>query len=92
VFYGEIEYSFWAKIARLFFQPPYLYCRITYENGTEKSFRVIKPILKGGILVNKKVNSHTELGNYYASQGDLNENVSSLEFYSKFNSGFVSDK
>jgi hypothetical protein len=90
VFYGEIDYSFWAKLARLFFQPPYLYCRVTYENGTEKSFRVIKPILKGGILVNKKVNSHKELGNYYASKGDLNENVISLEFYSKFNSGFVS--
>ncbi len=32
-FSAKINYSLKGKLARLFFQPPYLYCLVTYENG-----------------------------------------------------------
>lgn len=87
-FYGQINYSFWGKLLRFVFQPPYLYCKVTYENGSTKSFRVVNQILKGGILINKKVTNHRELFDYYSSAGAKNQNVSSLEFYSQLAWGF----
>ncbi|MHA8051413.1 hypothetical protein V7S79_09875 [Aquirufa sp. ROCK-SH2] len=87
-FYGHIEYSFWGKLARLIFQPPYLFCKIGYEDGTYQSFRVVNQILEAGVLVNKKVTTFNELHQYYSSIGEKNKNVSSLEFYSKLDWGF----
>jgi hypothetical protein len=87
-FYGQINYSIWGKLLRFIFQPPYLYCKVNYENGSTQSFRMVNQILKGGILINKKVTNHRELFDYFSSSGAKNQNISSLEFYSNLEWGF----
>jgi hypothetical protein len=90
-FFGHIQYSIGGKLARLFFQPPYLYCKVTYQDGEVQNFRVVNQILEAGVVINKKVTTHQELYDFYSSKGTLNKNVSHIVFYSKFDWGFTSN-
>ncbi len=84
----NIEYSFLGKIIRLFFQPPYFYCNVTYKNGSKIRYRVIDKILKGGVLINKKVNTNADALAFFSNQNHKNLQVSSISFYTRFKWGF----
>lgn len=81
---ANLQYSLWGKLCRLFFQPPYMYCTVYYADGTLKDFRVVDKILKGGVLVNKRVLTQKELFTFYTSKGQKNINVVGLKFHSRF--------
>ena len=49
----NITYSFLGKIIRFLYQPPELKAIFTLCDGSTHSYRVIKPILEEGIIVNK---------------------------------------
>jgi hypothetical protein len=83
---ADVSYSSLGKLARLIFQPPYLYATVTYENKKKASFRIPPPILKGGILVNKKVTNQHEFALLHTSKN--NENIVSIRFWSKYEWGF----
>ncbi|WP_435357169.1 hypothetical protein [Emticicia sp. SJ17W-69] len=87
-FSANIAYSLKGKLARLIFQPPYLYCLVTYENGTQENFRVIDKILKGGIFINQKITTQAEASNFFLNKGVDNQRVIKIRFWTKFVSGF----
>lgn len=87
-FSAKINYSTKGKLARLFFQPPYLYCTVTYENGQQENFRVIDKILRGGIFINQKVTTQAEACNFFLNKGVDNQRVTKIRFWAKYTSGF----
>jgi hypothetical protein len=87
-FSTNIQYSLKGKLARLFFQPPYLYCTVTYQNGTQENFRVIDKILKGGVFINQKITTQAEASNFFLNKGVDNQKVTKIRFWSKYSSGF----
>jgi hypothetical protein len=91
IFSANVKYSFLGKLLRLFFQPPYLYCTITYENGRQESYRVIDKILKGGIFINPKVTNQGEAARFFLKKGVGNQKILKLKFWTKLNKGFIKD-
>ena len=87
-FSAKINYSAKGKLARLFFQPPYLYCSVTYENGLQENFRVIDKILRGGVFINQKVITQAEACNFFLNKGVDNQRVTKIRFWTKYTSGF----
>jgi hypothetical protein len=87
-FSAKINYSAKGKLARLFFQPPYLYCSVTYENGLQENFRVIDKILRGGVFINQKVTTQVEACNFFLNKGVDNQRVTKIRFWTKYTSGF----
>jgi hypothetical protein len=88
VFSANVEYSTKGKIARLFFQPPYLHCQVTYENGKQENFRVIDKILRGGIFISPKVTTQSEAAGFFLHGGKKNLKVSKIRFWAKYGGGF----
>jgi hypothetical protein len=86
---ANLEYSVWGKLCRLLFQPPYMYCTIYYEDGTQKEFRVIDKILKGGVIVNKRVTTQNELLTFYTHKGEKNTNVAGIKFHTRFSWAYL---
>jgi hypothetical protein len=89
VFSADIAYSAKGKLARLFFQPPYLYCQVTYENGVQENFRVIDKILRGGVFVSPKVTTQAEAAGFFLHGGKNNLKIRKLRFWSKYSGGFA---
>jgi hypothetical protein len=87
-FSAKINYSAIGKLARLLFQPPYLYCSVTYENGLQENFRVINKILRGGVFINQKVTTQIEACNFFLNKGVDNQRVTKIRFWTKYTSGF----
>ena len=87
-FSAKINYSTKGKLARLFFQPPYLYCLVTYENGRQENFRVIDKILRGGVFINQKITTQAEACNFFLNKGVDNQRVTKVRFWAKYTSGF----
>jgi len=85
----DFQYSVLGKLSKLLFQPPYLFCRVTYSNGVIEQFRVIPAILKSGIILNKKITAHHELKTFFKFKGEKNVNVTSVYFSSPVTKGFV---
>ncbi len=85
--HANIAYSFLGKIARLLFQPPYLRCLVTYSDGTQKSYRIPPPIVKGGILVSERVETEEEFVRF-ATQSIGNIRPVDVKFWSKMPWGF----
>jgi len=87
-FSAKINYSIKGKLARLIFQPPYLYCSVTYENGLQENFRVIDKILRGGVFINQKVTTQADACNFFLNKGVDNQRVTKIRFLTKYTSGF----
>ena len=87
-FAANINYSLKGKIARLLFQPPYLHCLVTYEDGKQENFRVIDKILRGGIIINQKVTTQAEAANFFLRKGINNQKVTKVRFWAKYSWGF----
>ena len=88
VFSADISYSLKGKLARLFFQPPYLHCQVTYANGVQENFRVIDKILRGGIFISPKVTTQAEAAGFFLNGGKHNLKVSKVRFWAKYGGGF----
>lgn len=84
----NFQYSFLGKLSKTFFQPPYLYARVTYENGEKEDFRVVNQVLRGGILLNRKITTQLELKQFFDNAGAKNPRIISIYFYSPFPIGF----
>ena len=87
--YADIEYSFIGKLKRFLFQPPIIDVLFTYDDGTNKKFQAIVPILKTGVLVNKRVINTDEAALLMKSKGKDNPNITSITFTSGEEFGFT---
>lgn len=88
IFSATIDYSLKGKLARLFFQPPYLHCLVTYENGRQENFRVIDKILKGGIFVSPKITTQAEAAAFFLNRSKNNQKIKKIRFWAKYGNGF----
>jgi hypothetical protein len=87
----KIEYSLLGKLKRLFFQPPHLIIRLTMENGEEYNYRAVVPILAGGVIINKFIDSNEEFELLLRSNGGMNSNITKIQFASSELGGFKND-
>lgn len=73
-----VRYSLWGKIRSFFFQPPPFEVRITLDNGNSWTYRGVKPILEGGVLVNKFIYNDESFQTWLLSHGSSNLNIRSI--------------
>lgn len=78
--YADVKYNLIGKFLRVFFQPPPLMVRMKYNDGTEEKYRAIVPILKTGVLINKKITTNVEAAAFFYNQGRNNKKIVSLTF------------
>ncbi|MGR3811360.1 hypothetical protein [Jiulongibacter sp. NS-SX5] len=88
--HASIEYSLIGRLARLFFQPPYLRCLVTYRDGTEESFRIPPPILEGGVLVSERVVENDDFLRFI-QRSSGNKKPERMKFWSYMGWGFEKD-
>lgn len=89
LFSAKIKYSLLGKLWRLFVQAPQLHISLVLEDGSEYTYRAIKPILEGGILINKFIQNssdNTTANNYvlelfFNSAGLKNNTVTRINIY-----------
>jgi hypothetical protein len=81
--YADIQYSFIGKIRRFLFQPPSVYVVLRYEDGTEQRYKAIVPIMKTGVLINKRTDSRYDAINFFMEGSVNNPNVTSIHFEAK---------
>ncbi len=77
---ADIRYSLAGKIARLFFQPPYLRCEVNYSDGRKEVFRIPPSILRGGVVANRKVTTAEEFAAFNVFRGYKNPEIVSVKF------------
>jgi len=73
-----VRYSLWGKIRSFFFQPPPFEVRITLDNGNSWTYRGVKPILEGGVLVNKFIYDDESFQTWLLSHGSGNLDIRSI--------------
>ncbi|HEX2549093.1 MAG TPA: hypothetical protein VHM20_04635, partial [Gammaproteobacteria bacterium] len=78
--YADIQYNFLGKIQRLLFQPPQIDVIVKYEDGSTQRYQAIVPIMKTGVLINKKVDSKNDAIVFFMYQAGRNQNISSIRF------------
>jgi len=79
--YADFEYSLFGKVRRLLYQPNRIAAEIRYEGKETPSYNIaIVPILKAGVLVNKKAQTFSDAYGIFESVGRNNTKVSSIRF------------
>ncbi len=78
--YANVKYNLMGKLLRIFSQPPPLMVRIKYNDGTEEVYRAILPILKTGVLINKKITTTAEAAGFFFNQGRNNTKIVGIKF------------
>jgi hypothetical protein len=86
-----IRYSFLGKLKRFFYHPPNLKITLILENGETESFRAITPILAGGVILNKFIDSEKEFQLLMLAGGRFNTNVKKIRFDLDSAGGFIDD-
>jgi hypothetical protein len=91
---ADVRYTLIGKIMRLLFQPNRLTAELWYHNTEESSIHfAIKPILKGGVLINKKVITIDDARNFFLNHGKTNVGINRICIAPKyiFQLGFVEE-
>lgn len=70
-----VGYSLWGRLRRFFYQPPSLKITLTLENGDQKTFRAIIPILADGVIINKFIQTKGDFQLLMQAGGRLSTNV-----------------
>ena len=78
--FADVQYTLLGRLRSLLFQSPPLFVELTYMNGTRTSHRAVKPILKTGVLLNKKINNYEEAIRFFQTIGRDNMDVKSIQF------------
>lgn len=84
---ADIKYSLLGKVAKMFYQPPYLRCQIVTESKKQYNFRIPPSILKGGVWVNKLIIDNSQYFKLHSTGSEI-EKIRSIRFYCNTPSGF----
>lgn len=71
----QINYNLAGAVKRMLYRPPVLRIFFTLETGQTLTFRAIKPILEGGVLINKFINNNHDFELMTRTDGLLNSNI-----------------
>ena len=83
----ESEYTLLGKIKRTLFQPYLVYMDIDYEDKDKSHNRLILPIMKSGVPINKKVLSFNDAYTFFNSTGK--DNIDAISFVLKGNERWI---
>lgn len=83
-----VQYDWRGRFRSLVYQPPVLSLAYTLKDGEVHYYRVLKPLLEDGMVLNKNVNSTSEFQLYLLSDGQLNEDVRSVRLEPATQHGF----
>jgi hypothetical protein len=75
---AEIKYSNWGKLLKFLYQPPIIYIRLFYDNGSSGLFRLILPEIEHGVVINKKLITNNDAYLLFNYQGRRNERITSF--------------
>ena len=73
---ANFEYSIWGNLLKLLYQPPIIYIKLFFEDGTKRVYRIVVPEIKHGVIINKKITTQTDAYFLFKYQGRKNENIS----------------
>ena len=59
----DIDYSYFGKLVRTAYKPFLLAIYFTLEDGTERRYKAVVPILKNGVLINPLIENETDFLN-----------------------------
>jgi hypothetical protein len=76
----DIERSALGQVKAAAVSPDMLSVVYRYQDGSEATYRAILPILKGGVLINRRVESADEIGNWLGAAADRDMAVTSIRF------------
>ncbi len=76
----QVNRSFPGRIMAAAYSPDPLTVTFNYQDGSSASFRAILPILKTGVLVNRRVESKPETRNWLEGKTSRDMAVSSIQF------------
>ena len=82
---AEIEYSNWGKLLKHLYQPPIIYIRLFYDDGSSGKFRLILPEIEHGVVINKKLITNIDAYLLFKYQGRRNESITSFIILSENN-------
>jgi hypothetical protein len=85
---ANIEYSLLGSIIRILFQPPRLNVTIKFDDGEERTYRAVKPMVNGEVMINKFVESTDEANSFFKHEGKKSRNVEKIKFDSPQKWGF----
>jgi len=77
---ANIQYSLLGKLVRFLFQPPKLRVVLQLEDGSEREFRAIKPLVNAGLLVNRYVEDIFDANLFVTYNGEANQAVKAIRF------------
>jgi len=75
-----VKRTAWGKLAAAALSPGMLIACYQYEDGTPGYFRAVLPILKTGVLVNRRVESAGETRNWLEAAAYRNMGVTTIDF------------
>jgi hypothetical protein len=78
----KLSYSIWGKIKRTLYQPAPLYISFEGDGFPEKTFRCVKPVLEGGVLINKMVDGFHEADTFFRFSGRNNSRIRRIKIFS----------
>jgi hypothetical protein len=70
----DYNYTFSGKIKKIIYQPSLVYMNLIYENSDSTFCRLVMPVMKSGVPVNKKITSFTDAYTFFSSDGTMNQN------------------
>ncbi len=76
----DVERSVLGQWKAVALSPDMLRVVCRYQDGSEANYRAILPILRGGVLINRRVESADEIGNWLLCAANRNMAVSSIHF------------
>jgi len=80
---ADISYSWLGSLRKFFFQVPELYISFQFEDGRVLSRRAIKPILNGGVFINKFVDDQLSSELFFTFNGQISrKQIKAVKFYS----------
>src|SRR5690606_36226334 len=74
----DFEYSLAGKIRRFLYQPSLIHMNLLYQDQTETNYRLVLPVMKSGVPINKKVINDSDAYTFFNSEGRENLNASSF--------------
>jgi hypothetical protein len=80
---AELEHSLSGKLQNIFYQPPFIYIRLYFENGGTARYRLVIPEMQHGVIINKKLLTQLDAYMLFKYQGRRNENITGFVIQSE---------
>lgn len=76
----EAKRSLWGKLAAAVLPPKMLIACFQYQDGAPKYYRAVLPILKTGVLINRRLDTGDETYHWLRNEVSQNASATSLDF------------